>query len=195
MTIREVSKNIIRFAMKLGLPLKLAALATIAITSIIPLNPVKANTFEEQEVEQSNFIAVAEPFGGNQHNLLVIEQIPGKQACWSENGSNPVMVEPLLLNFDFTGHCRRATDSNGYSIRMEGVDYGLEYMLRIVERNGELVLIGTNRLNSKEEVEIGRTGGTGSGFTKIVLDPGWHFTKRVYQGKVLGHVYLSYTSQ
>jgi hypothetical protein len=49
-----------------------------------------------------------------------LEQIPGKQKCWSESGSNPVMIDPLLLNFDFTGICRRATDSNGYSIRLDG---------------------------------------------------------------------------
>lgn len=181
--------------MKLRLPLKLAALATVAITSIIPFSPVKANTFNEEEVEQSQFIAVAEPFGDHQHNLLIIEQIPGKQACWSETGSNPVIVEPLLLNFDFTGHCRRATDSNGYSVRMDGIDYGLEYILRIVERDGELVLVGTNRLNTKEEVEIGRSGGLGSGFEKIMLNPGWRFTKRTYEGKTLGHIYFSHTSQ
>ena len=29
---------------------------------------------------------------------------------------------------------------------------------------------------------------------KISLDPGWRFTKRTYQGRELGHVYLTYDS-
>jgi len=100
--------------------------------------PVEANDYGEREVNQNQFIAVAVPFGQRQYNLIVLEQIPGQAVCWSESGSQPVMVEPLLLKFDFTGSCRRATDSNGYSIRLNGQDYGLNYLLSIVERSGEL---------------------------------------------------------
>jgi len=177
--------------MKLTLTRRLTALATIALTSLISVNSTKAATFEETKVEQSNVIAVARPYGDNKYDLLVIQQIPGKQACWSENGSNPVTVDPLLLNFDFTGICNRATDSNGYSIRIAGQDYGLDYMLRIVERNGELVLVGTNRVNPSQEIIVGRTKGMASGFLKIQLEPGWEFSKRTYNGKVLGHFYFS----
>ena len=153
--------------------------------------------FSEQEVEQSNVIAVAEPLGETGYNLLVIEQIPGGQQCWRESGAKPTTVEPLLLNFDFTESCRRSTDSNGYSIRIDGKDYGLDYLLRIVERNGELQLVGTprsDRQQQEKEVIVGRTYGVSDGFLKIVLNPGWQFSKRTYQGKTLGHVYLAGSS-
>lgn len=173
-------------------PLKrLTALATLALTSIFAISSTEAVDFQETKMTQSQVVAIARPYGGNKYDLLVIQQIPGKQQCWSESGSNPVVIEPLLLNYDFTGICNRSTDSNGYSIRLDGQDYGLNYILRIVERNGELVLIGTNRSNSSQEIVVARTRGMASGFLKFQLEPGWEFTKRTYNGKILGHFYFS----
>jgi len=170
---------------------QVATLATIALSSIIANKSVAA-TFEQIPVEQNKFIAVAAPFGESSHQLLIIEQKSNARQCWSESGSNPVIVDPLLLNFDFSGICGRSTDSNGYSIRMAGEDLGLDYLLRIVERNGELVLIGTNsRDRSAPDVIVGRTQGLANGFVKIVLEPGWDFARRSYQGKPLGHIYLA----
>jgi hypothetical protein len=40
-------------------------------------------------------------------------------------------------------------------------------------------------------IEVGRTHGLNPGFLKIVLNPGWRFTKRTYNGKKLGHIYFS----
>jgi N-acetylmuramoyl-L-alanine amidase len=179
--------------MKLSLPLKLATLATVVLSSIMPFDGVKAATYDEKQVDQNEFIAVAAPYGNNKYNLLIIEQIPGKKKCWSESGANPIGIDPLLLSFDFTGHCKRSTDSNGYSIRVDGQDHGLDYLLSLVERNGELQLMGTSRTNPGQAgIVVGRTGGLSQGgFMKIVLNPGWQFTKRTYQGKELGHVYFS----
>ena len=179
--------------MKLFRSLPLAVLATV-ISSLTPFNSAKAITFNETDVEQSQFIAVASPLGEDRYDLLVIEQIPGKQACWRETGSQPTAVEPLLLNFDFTGICNRSTDSNGYSVRVEGQDLGMDYLLRVVERNGELLLVGTPRDRQRPEIVIGKSAGIAeNGFTKLVLNPGWQFTKRTYDGKTLGHVYFSGT--
>jgi hypothetical protein len=181
---------------KLTLPLKLAALTLATISSITAGNPVKASMFDETAVEQNQFVAISQPYGDNKYNLLVIEQIPNKQACWSETGDNPVSVDILLLNFDFTGHCRRSTDANGYSIRFNGEDLGLDYLLSIVERHGEIQLIGINRTNrSQPEILVGTSKGMMGGPMKIKLNPGWRFSKRTYQGKALGHVYFSYTDQ
>jgi N-acetylmuramoyl-L-alanine amidase len=180
-------------AMNSKLPLRLAVLATAVFTNIIPFNSVKASTFDEQPIDQTKVIAIARPYGSNKYDLLVIEQIPGKKACWQESGSQPVLVEPLLLNYDFTGICRRSTDSNGYSIRINGQDYGLNYLLRLIERNGELVLIGTNRANPSQEIVVGTTQGLSKGFLKIILNPGWQFTRRTFQGRALGHFYFSST--
>lgn len=181
---------------KLNLPLKFAALTLATLSTITSLNPVKAGTFDETAVEQSQFIAIAQPFGDQKYNLIVIEQIPNKQACWSETGSNPVTADILLLNFDFSGHCRRSTDANGYSIRVNGEDLGLQYLLSVVETNGELQLIGTNRVDPRQpQVVVGTSQGLAGAPMKIQLNPGWRFSKRTYQGKVLGHVYFSYTDE
>jgi N-acetylmuramoyl-L-alanine amidase len=171
--------------MKARLSLVLTALMSLGITS------TQAANFDEQAIDQTQVIAIARPYGGNKFDLLVLEQIQGKRQCWSESGSSPVMVDPLLLNFDFTGICRRATDSNGYSIRLDGRDFGLDYILRIVERNGELYLVGTPRDARRPELVVGRTRGMQKGFMKIILEPGWKFSRRTFQGKSLGHFYFS----
>lgn len=169
----------------------LAAATAVSLGVASTILPSLAATFGQREVEQNRFIAVAAPVGTQSHQLLIIEQVSDSRACWSEAGSNPALVEPLLLNFDFTGICSRSTDSNGYSIRMAGEDLGLRYSLRVVNRQGDLVLIGAPGSRSQPEIEIGRANGTASGFTKLNLSPGWRFTKRTYADRTLGHVYLT----
>lgn len=174
---------------------KLSILALTVLSSFSSFNAVKAITFQETEVSQNEFIAVAQPYGDNKYNLIVIEQIAGKNTCWSEGGANPVNVELLLLNFDFSGHCRRSTDANGYSIRSDGQDYGLDILLNLVERDGNLFLIGMNRKDtSQPPVVVGTAQGLNDQPMKVLLNPGWRFTKRTYEGKPLGHVYFSYDS-
>lgn len=168
------------------------SITAIALSAeIIPLS-LQAATFSQQEVNQRDFIAIARPYGDNKYDLLILQQIPGQRQCWQEEGGTPIMVNPLLLNFDFTDICERSTDSNGYSLRIDGQDLGLDYLLRVIERNSELVLVGTNRRDpSMPEVVVGRTRGLKRGFMKIQLDPGWRFTKRTYGNRVLSHVYLT----
>ncbi|MBE9075158.1 DUF3747 domain-containing protein, partial [Microcystis sp. LEGE 08355] len=151
--------------------------------------PSQATLFEQREVNQEDFIAIARPYGNGKYDLLILQQIPGKRQCWAVNGTEPTIVQPLLLDFDFTGSCERATDSNGYSLRIQGEDYGLEYLLRIVQRNGELVLVGTPRNPRQSEVIIGRTKGLGTGLMQIYLIDGWRFTKRSLAGQNLSHIY------
>jgi hypothetical protein len=175
--------------------LSVLALTALSLSSFFPLNAVKAVTFEETEVNQNEFIAVAQPYGENKYNLIVIEQVPGKNNCWSEIGANPVNVDLLLLNFDFSGHCRRSTDANGYSIRYDGEDSGLDILLNLVERDGNLLLIGMNRKDSSQPpIIVGTAEGLNDKPMKIQLNPGWRFSRRTYEGKALGHVYFSYDS-
>jgi N-acetylmuramoyl-L-alanine amidase len=185
---------------KLNLILRLTTLASVIFPSLMSSNiSVQASTpeqqaivFEEQAIQQNNVVAIARPYGkNNKYDLLIIEQIPDKQACWTESGSNPILVKPLLLEFNFEGSCRRATDSNGYSMRINGVDLGMDYLLRLVPRNDELVLVGTSRVGNHQEIVIGSTRGLAAGFMKIILNPQWQVSKRSYQGKMLGHFYLS----
>lgn len=178
--------------MSTSLRLELVALASLALSAFGSFSPaIAAATFEQKEVDQSKFIAVASPYGNQAHQLLILEQVSSTRSCWQETGVNNAQVEPLLLKFDFTGICGRSTDSNGYSIRMAGQDLGLKYNLRVVKRNGELVLLGVpNRDPKAPTIEIGKSQ-LNSGFAKIALNPGWRLTKRVYNGKALGHVYLT----
>jgi len=176
-------------------PLRSAAFAGAAASLLVGVEIARASIFGQQEVVQANFAAIATPFGTNQYNLLIVEQIPGQRQCWSESGSNPVAINPLLLSFDFTGSCRRSVDSNGYSVRINGQDYGLDYLLRVAQRGNDLQLLATPRIgtgNTLPELVIGRTYGVTGGYVKILLEPGWRFTKRTYQGQTLGHVYLTY---
>ncbi len=154
--------------------------------------PAAAALFSKADLDPSKLELVASPYGNNAHQLLIIEQVSNRRACWSENGTAPTVVDPLLADFDFTGICGRSTDSNGYSIRMGDQDLGLQYALRVVQRNGDLLLIGAP-LNNRNapEIQIGRTGGVTNGFAKIYLNPGWRITRRVYNNQPLGHFYLT----
>lgn len=181
-----------RNTLKTSLRLRVALLATASLGIISALSPAIAATFGQKEMDQDKLIAIAAPLGSSDYQLLIVEQLSDKQPCWSESGANPVLVEPLLLKFDFTGICGRSTDSNGYSIRMADQDLGLHYRLSIVKRDGDLVLVGiSNKDRNAPPIEVGRTNGIHEGFSKIVLEPGWQFTKRTFNDKTLGHVYLS----
>jgi Spy/CpxP family protein refolding chaperone len=174
--------------------LRFAALAAATLSSIglFAAAPASANTFSKTEVRQNNFIAVAAPVGSTRHQLLILEQISNDRPCWQETGANPVEVDPLLLDFDFTGICGRSTDSNGYSIRVGDRDLGMQYNLRIVRDGDDMVLMGVPfSSRSGGSLEIGRARGVTSGFAKLQLNSGWRFSKRNYDGRTLGHVYLT----
>ena len=167
-----------------------ASISLALAVGFIPTKSVEATTFNEQAVNEENFAVIAAPYHHG-YNLVVVEQIPGQQPCWSETGSSPTKIEPLFLNFDFTNACKRSSDSNSYSIRFNGQDFGMDYLANVVERDGELHLIGVPRDETKPELHIGRTYGLDSGSLKIVLDPQWRLTKRTYGGSTTEHVYLS----
>ncbi|MBO9997423.1 MAG: DUF3747 domain-containing protein [Cyanobacteria bacterium SID2] len=172
---------------------RLAALTAVVFSTLGATGSAMASTFEQAEVDRSKFIPIAAPIGQtNGYQLLIVEQISETQSCWNEYGSNPTVVDPLLLNFDFSGTCGRATDSNGYSVRLANQDFGLQYNLRVIQRGSELVLVGIPfGRRDLPQIEIGRTGGLTAGFARIYLDSGWRLTRRVYQGRSLGHLYLT----
>jgi hypothetical protein len=156
---------------------------------VITPRPVGSSLFGQQEVAQNQFILTAAPLSGNRYQLVILQQLSNKRACWAESGNT---VKPLLLDFDFTGICGRFTDSNGYSMRQAGVDLGAQYDFDIVQRGNQLVLLGTkSRDKDAQPIELGRSNGTGQGFVKINLDSNWRLAKRTYNGKALGHIYLT----
>jgi len=150
-----------------------------------------AANFNHREIAQNAVVAIAAP-AGHSHQLLILEQLNSRRPCWSESGQAPVEVDPLLVDFDFTGICGRSTDSNGYSLRVNGQDLGLKYRLRLVKRANDLVLVASPFDRRSPNLEIGRTNGLPQTFGKIFLNPGWRMTKRTYKGQTLGHIYLTH---
>jgi N-acetylmuramoyl-L-alanine amidase len=179
--------------MKLPKKLKLAAIFTGAIVLTTSLLSVPAVAqFTEAPVAEDKIEAIAVPAGAIGYNLNVVEQIPGKQQCYAEKGSNPTIIDPLWTKFDFTGSCNRSTDSNGYSVRLDGQDTSLDYRLDVVTKGDQLQLVATNSKGGSNLVVGQTTGKPAPGeYVKIDLNPGWKFTKKAYQGKTLGHYFLS----
>ncbi|MDX2230979.1 MAG: DUF3747 domain-containing protein [Leptolyngbyaceae cyanobacterium bins.349] len=175
------------------LNLRIATLATLALSTMGVVDAAQANSlFSQMEVDQNRYAIVASPYGGNLHQLLILKQISNARQCWSESGSSPTAINPLLLDFDFTDICGRATDSNGYSVRVGGGDLNWRYSLRVARRGNDLHLLAVPNVDrSAPELLIGRTRGLTQGFAKFFLEPGWKLTERAYQGSSVGHIYLT----
>jgi Protein of unknown function (DUF3747) len=161
---------------------------SLALFNTVP--SAKAATFDQKEIDPDKVIAVAVPIPqANRYNLLILQQLSNTKQCWQERDGT---VDPLLLKFDFTNICGRSTDSNGYSIRIAGQDQGLDYRFSIVKQKNHLSLMGIpSRKAGSPPIEIARTENLNSGFLKLKLNSGWHFAQRTYQGKTLGHIYLT----
>ncbi len=171
-----------------------ALLWSLGFTTSHAMSPAAAAaTFDQKELDQARVIAVAVPLAqGDRYNLLVLEQLSNEKQCWQENPGNPGTIDPLLLKFDFTKICGRSTDSNGFSVRIAGQDKALDYRLSVVKENDHLVLLAVPARNSQEPpLAIARTETLSPGFLKLQLNPEWRFTKRMYNGKTLGHIYLT----
>lgn len=171
---------------------KAAAIAIAAMGVLGGIGSASAQEFGKVEINQASVIpVVAEGSGFIPYRLYIYEQLSDARECWSESGTTPTTVDPLLRNFDFSGICNRASDTNGYSIRLNDEDLGSRFSLRIVEtQDGNLLLRGVS--NTEGAFTIGSTGGQGeTGFTRIVLAPGWRLTKRTFEDRVQGHYYFT----
>jgi hypothetical protein len=171
------------------------AIAMAIVSAGLKATPVKAQ-MTQQNLDQSGVVLIASPYqNGKLHQLLIVEQLKRTRACWSEQATNsPVtLINPLLSEFDFSGICGRATDSNGFSVRMGGQDLNWRYALQVVEKEGQLVLIArsSNPKKTAPDFLVGRVGGTTPDFAKIILEPGWQVARRIANGKLTGHFYLT----
>ncbi|MGB3308566.1 MAG: DUF3747 domain-containing protein [Nodosilinea sp.] len=170
--------------------------AAVVLAGLAAAPTARAQQFEQQPIDPSLAVAIASPVrDGAFYNLMILEQVPNQRQCWQEQnpGSGPVSIDPLLLNFDFTGACDRQTNSNGYSVRVNGQDLGVQYRLEISARQNDLLLFARpTRDRSAPPIEIGRTNGRTDGFLKIQLNPGWQMARRTYNGQPVGHVYLTH---
>lgn len=172
-----------------SLTLSTALLATTGLSlAVLPSVQAASSIFSEQSVNAAQFVVMAAPRNDVDYNLVVLEQKSANRDCWTESNG---IINPLLLNFDFSGICGRATDSNGYSIRMAGEDLGLQYSLRLVDQGNYVALLAAPNRRNQSTFEIGRTQSTTKDFLNIELNPGWNLSRRVYDGKPLGHIYFS----
>jgi N-acetylmuramoyl-L-alanine amidase len=181
--------------MKLSKKLKLAAIFIGAIALTTPLLPAVAQ-FTEAPIPTNEVAAIAVPAGAIGYNLNVVQQVAGKKQCFAEKGTKPIIIDPLWTTFDYTGNCNLSTDSNGYSVRLDGKDTSLDYRLDIISKGEDLQLVAKNYQGGSDLV-VGQTFGKPAKgeYVKINLNPGWEFSKKSYQGKVLGHFFFSGNSQ
>ncbi|MEP0902752.1 DUF3747 domain-containing protein [Leptolyngbya subtilissima] len=170
--------------------------AAVVLTGLAAAPMARAQQFDQQPIDPNLAVAIASPVrNGAFYSLMILTQVPNQRQCWQEQGQagGPVTVDPLLLNFDFTGACDRSTDGNGYSVRINGQDLRVHYRLEVSARQNDLVLFARpTRDRSAPPIEIGRTNGRTDGFLKIQLNPGWQMTRRTYNGQPVGHIYLTH---
>ena len=170
-----------------SIPSLLAALVSAGLGLVA--QPASASLFQAKEVDVNRFILVAAPIGGGGSSQLnIYEQRSDARPCYSREGDDPTLVNPLLGSFDFTGICSRYMDSNGYSVRIGNQDYGSALRVSIIPGDDDLMLVGSG--GGGEPLVIARTGGMTDGFLELKLDPGWSLRRRFYGERALGHLYL-----
>lgn len=170
------------------------ALASLITILLLSGTTAAAITFEQQDLDQEKFVVLAAPSAQqDRYSLIILEQLTDAKPCWQEQPNRPGVIQPLLLNFDFTHICGRSLSPSDYSIRQEGQDLGSQYRLSLVEKDSVLVLMGTPYQNrtQRPSLEIGRTQTLTPGFLKIELAPGWRLTQRTYRGQRQAHLYLT----
>jgi hypothetical protein len=127
-------------------PAGLALAAAVLPLVPWPLGPSPlaraADLFDSLPVEGSRFAVLARPVGGDEWNLLVLEQIQSQPQCWGRRPDG--LIDPSLNRFDFTGICNRYLDSNGFSLRVSRQDLATTHRLRLQQVGGVLQLQATS---------------------------------------------------
>ncbi len=172
-------------------------LQVAAITAPLLLSPAFSSpadagyNFSQQRLDQENYVLMAAPDRRNgNRRLVILEELGDKDACWKEQGNAPTLVDPVMLDFDSRGLCDYRSNAGGYSIRVAGKDLNWYYQLKLIEHNGDLLLLGKPETKGEASLLIGRSQGAAD-FAKIELLPGWKLTQRAYKGKALKHLYLT----
>jgi hypothetical protein len=144
------------------------------------------------ELDGQKFLVVAAPIGRSSRSQLnIYEQVNSRRPCFAVAEGRPASVNPLLSTFDFTGICGRYIDANGYSVRVGDTDLATVYRLSVVNQESDILLMALpTRPGAGPEMVVGRTLGSGTGFLKLELEPGWRLARRTFRGRSLGHVYL-----
>ena len=144
------------------------------------------------DLDPQKFLVVAAPIGSSSRSQLnIYDQVNGRRPCFGVAEGRPAAVNPLLSTFDFSGICGRYIDANGYSVRVGDTDLATVYRLSVVNQTNDILLMALpTRPGAGPEMVVGRTLGSGTGFLKLELEPGWRLARRTFRGRSLGHVYL-----
>lgn len=165
----------------LGLGALLASGAALTLSPLAPLPAAGAATlFESRPVEASRFVILAKPVARSDWSLIVLEQLRPAPSCWQQRPDG--LIDASLTRFDYSGICSRYIDSNGYSLRVKGVDLANRYRLQLRQRGQDLQLLGSSP-DSSEDLLLGRGSvqrRDRDGFVAISLEPGWQLRRRVY---------------
>jgi hypothetical protein len=174
------------------------ALATFALvagvspaTGLLPQQAWASGLFSSAPVNSASFAVLARPVGGDDWNLVVLEQLRARPFCWTPRPDG--LVDPTLNRFDFTGICGRFIDSNGYSLRIGEADLNHAFRLRLQQQGGELQLLASSP-SQDQELLVGR--GTiprrdRDLFVALQLEPGWELRRRVFGNRSLNHIYFN----
>lgn len=172
----------------------LAGVLGAVLSGVLAAPPAQAQAlFGAGEVDANRFLLVAAPIGsaGERFQLNIYEQLKGTRPCFAVGEGKPAAVNPLLSTFDFTGICSRFIDANGYSLRIGGSDLATSYRLSVVREGQDILLVARpTKATGLGEMVVARTGGLGSGFLKLELEPNWRLMRRQFGGRSLGHVYV-----
>ncbi len=174
--------------MKLKFIPNLMPFAIAATISTVGVAAATATDFSTAELDQDTVISVAIPSGSLiPYKLWLVRETQPGATCFTVSGSNPGIVDPL---WQTNSGCSAGFSSNLFSIRVDGENLRNQYSLDIVEREGELLLVG--RPLRGRSLVIGRTGGiTPNDFLEIQLEPGWRITQRVFEDSRLSHFYYT----
>ena len=176
--------------------LRAAGLTAVGLLAAgLPQESAARALFDSTALPQERFAVLAQPIGGAQWKLLVLEQIKAQPRCWRARQDG--LVEPSLNRFNFSGICKRYLDSNGYSLRSGGQDLGTRFRFRLKPSGTSLrlealdpqqrapLLVGQAAIPARRDT---------NGFVALQLEPGWALERRVYQGRQLNHLYFAHQS-
>ncbi len=172
--------------------LSLAALGTAATAIGNAPRAGAAGIFGAEPLAEGSTVALAQSVDGNRWNLVVVERLQPGSGCWQQQANGLVSLEPGALSNEAL--CNRLQSSSGYSLRAGGQDLRAPWRLRI-EANGNRLELQALNPSLPAPITIGTAAlpkrADASALPSFTLNPGWNFQKRSYEGRLLGHVYLS----
>ncbi|NBQ21853.1 MAG: DUF3747 domain-containing protein [Synechococcaceae bacterium WB6_3B_236] len=161
----------------------------MAVAVALGTAPARAQLFSSAPLDQQRFVVLGQPLAQGGWKLLVLEQIRQSPQCWQRRADG--LIDPSLINFDFSGICSRYIDSNGYSLRLGQRDHALSHDLRLIPEGRQLLLLGLPRRGGDGVLIAQRA----DAFVALRFEPGWELSRRTYNGQALSHVYFSGAGQ